>query len=41
MNRLHIFLPVKTALDVKKRAKKEGISVSELVRRIVQDYLTK
>lgn len=41
MNRLHIFLPTVTAAQVKKEAKKLGIPVSELIRRAVQQYLTK
>ena len=41
MNRIHIFLPDQTAVALKKKAKKEGISVSELVRRLVQAALAK
>ena len=35
MKRLHVYLPVKLITQLKKKARAEGIGVSELLRRIV------
>lgn len=39
MQRFHIFLPEDNLAKVRKAAGKLGISVSELIRRAVQEYL--
>lgn len=39
MERFHIFLPVETLNQVRKRAGKLGIPVSELIRRAIQEFL--
>ena len=35
MHRLHIYLPQKVLTTLRRRAKKEQISVSELIRRLL------
>lgn len=39
MNRLHIYLPLATIKQVRTKARKLGIPVSEFIRRAVQDFL--
>lgn len=39
MKRQHIYLPEATLKAIKAKAKKEGISVSELIRRVMQNSL--
>lgn len=41
MHRMHVFLPPTTKRQVAKLAKQQGIPLSELVRRAVQEYIEK
>lgn len=41
MERFHIFLPVDTLKQVRKQATKLGIPISELIRRAIQEFLSK
>lgn len=41
MNRLHVHLPEKDLKELRKRAAKEGIPMSELIRRALHAYFTK
>jgi metal-responsive CopG/Arc/MetJ family transcriptional regulator len=39
MIRKNFYLPDKLIRDLEKKAKKEGVSLSELLRRVIKDYL--
>lgn len=41
MNRFHVFFPAALSKKIRSWAKREGISVSELVRRAMTDYAAK
>lgn len=39
MRRFHVYFPVRLYNTLAKHAKREGISVSELIRRVITTYL--